>query len=136
MCAHMPITHAFYKKYKVVVVSWEGVITDQDLVPSYSAAYASPNWQPGLSEISDLRNADMSVVTIEGLRDLSNKVEPFYKGVSHNTAVVSPEDLSYGFSRFYEMMRIESVENLRAFRELASAIEWLGIDKAFLQEIS
>lgn len=132
----MSITHHFYEEYRVVVVSWQGSVTDDELLPCYKDAYTNPNWQPGLSEIADLRNADLSLVTFDGLRNFASEIEPFYQGVSHNTAVISAGDLSYGLARFYEMMRIESTENLRVFSELATAIAWLGIDKAFLEGIS
>ena len=136
MVAVVPITHEIYLKHKVLVVRWRGPVSDDLLLPSYERAYGDPLWQPQFAELADLRGADMTQITTSGLRRLMAHLEPLYQGIDHDAAVVAPTDLNFGLARLYEMESSESSQTTRVFRDFSEAVTWLGIDAAFIDELS
>ena len=131
----MPILHTINEKIGVVVSSWVGKISGSEILPSYKQLYESDLWKPGLNEIVDLRDADMSSVSSEILSDLAAMVEGYTKGKCQGfkTAVIAPEDLPFGISRIYEAHSYDSPENAKVFRDLNKAFEWLGVDDQLIQ---
>jgi len=49
------------------------------------------------------------------------------KYLDFKTAIVAPEDLSYGLSKLYESYSEHSPETIMVFREAKDALEWLGV---------
>ena len=130
----MPILHTINEELGVVLSSWVGDISDSDLLPSYNQLYQNENWKPGFDEIVDLRNADLSDVTSEGLERLSSTVKHITAGKCEvfKTAVIAPDDLPFGLARVYEAVSVDTPERVRVFRDLKRAFEWLEIEDPLL----
>jgi len=111
-------------------------VTDDLLIPSYESAYGDPLWQPQFAEISDLRRADMSQITTTGLRRLIKLIDTLYQGIGNEAAVVAPDDLNFGLARLYEMESADSLQKMRVFRDFSEAGIWLGIEAAFIDDLS
>lgn len=126
----MPISFAIHEEQGLFVSRWVGAISDSDLIPSYDRLFANEKYQPGFHELVDLRNANMAGVTVDGSRGLARMVESYLAGKcgSFRTAVIAPEDLSFGIARIYGAVAEESPEDVMVFRELTDALEWIGVD--------
>lgn len=131
----MPILHTINEQLGIVLSSWVGQISDSELLPSYQQLYENELWKPGFHEIVDLRDADMSSVSSEGLDRLASMVKRYTIGKcdEFKTAVVSPDDLHFGIARIYEVHSSESPEIVMVFRDLNRAFEWLGIENTLLE---
>ncbi len=117
------------------VSSWEGELSDSDLLAAYKQLLDSEQYKPGFHEIADLRNAQLATVTADGLRELNTMVVDRLTGKSDDfkTAIIAPENLPFGFSRLYEAYSQESPENVTVFREVSKALQWIGVDDAFIE---
>ncbi len=131
----MPILHTINEQLGIVLSSWVGQISDSELLPSYQQLYENELWKPGFHEIVDLRDADMSSVSSEGLDRLASMVKRYTIGKcdEFKTAVVAPDDLHFGIARIYEVHSSESPEIVMVFRDLNRAFEWLGIENTLLE---
>ncbi len=110
------------------VARWQGPISDQVLLDSYIEFYQSPAWEPGLHEIADQREADMSGVSAAALHRLADFVRRHFEQhqVLHSrTAVVCGTGLHFGLSRIYEAWATESAEELQLFYAIDEAEAWL-----------
>jgi len=127
----MPILHTINRDLKLVMSSWVGDISDSDLLPSYRKLYDDASWQPGFSEIVDLRDAELSSVTSEALRRLASMVDGYTRGKCEQfkTAVIAPSNLPFGIARMYEVYADTSPEDVKVFRDLKPAFEWIGISE-------
>ena len=127
----MPITFSINLKAGYFLSKYRGVITDALLLSSYQDFHEGDNWVPGLHELADLSQADMTRVTETGLRKLSEYVESVYRehGQSYiKTAAFAPTDLPFGIARMYEVFSSKSPEYLQVFRLIDDAESWLVID--------
>ena len=124
----MPITFEFHAEHDFFVSTWEDEIMDSDLQSSYDALFRNKAYKFGYHEIVDVREADMTGVTGEGMRQLSLMVQQRLGGnrIGFKTAIVAPEDLNFGISRMYEMMSDDSPESVSVFREWADALAWVN----------
>jgi len=76
----------------------------------------------------DLSQAEVSEITTDCVRRLALYVESVFRaqGISSaKTAVYAPKDLPFGLSSVYSAYASESPENVRVFRDLFEAKEWL-----------
>ena len=131
----MPILHTINEELGVVLSSWVGDISDSDLLLSYEQLYQNENWKPGFNEIVDLRNAELSDVTSEGLEQLSITVKQITAGKCEvfKTAVIAPDDLPFGLARVYEAVSADTPERVMVFRDLKHAFVWLDIEYSLLK---
>ena len=126
----MPISFTIYEERGFFLSSYVGVISDSDLLSSYKQLLEDEKFKPGFHELADMRNAQMTGVTSEGLRHLSSMVESHLTGKckGFKTAVIAPKDFLYGMSRMYEMISDGTSETVMVFKEPNKAIEWIGIE--------
>ena len=125
----MPISFKIFEDDGFFLSTWVGSISDSDLQSSYKQLLEDEKFKPGFNEIVDARNAQISDVTSEGLRNLSSMVESHLAGKCEGfkTAVIAHKDFLYGMSRMYEMISDGKTETVRVFRGPSEAIKWLGI---------
>jgi hypothetical protein len=46
---------------------------------------------------------------------------------NHRLAIVASEDVVYGMARMYQSVSDDGPQNVMVFREIAEAMEWLGM---------
>ena len=124
-----PLTHTLHDDLNLLVCIWSGVITDAEMLDGYRRAYADRGWTPGFNEVTDLRRADLSAVTSDGLRGVQALVSESTTGFTgaFRTAVLAPTDLTFGLSRMYELMSADSPESVRVCRDVDEAAVWVGV---------
>lgn len=112
----------------VLFVSFDGPLTDEDLVKYAQRAASNPAIPPAHDELIDLRRVDVASVQSHTLRRIA---ELFAGGdrtpERSRVALVASDDASYGLSRMYQVFRSRSALDLRVFRDMAEARAWLGL---------
>ncbi|MGI9627840.1 MAG: hypothetical protein ACR2QM_13470 [Longimicrobiales bacterium] len=113
----------------LLVTRFSGVVDDGQLVGVYTELVGHPEWRAGLDEFADLRGADLTAVSSEGLRRVAELSERLHSGADKvpRTAVLVDQDVNFGLGRMYEAFSAESPETLQLFRDLDAALEWLGV---------
>jgi len=77
----------------------------------------------------DLEDADFSAVPYNELVSYGEFSRENLRGGAIRMAMLAPVDLAFGIARVYGSFAAEA-DNVRAFRDKKSALEWLGIDEA------
>ena len=131
----MKIRFMVNEEHRFALATWAGSLSDADVLAAYERLYGDERWQPGFDEIVDLRHAELSRITAEGLRALDTLVRDKTGDYceSFKTAVVAPDDLEFGLARMYELLSEESPESVMVFRELDQALAWIGVDASLLK---
>lgn len=112
---------------RVVVVTVEGDLGDEDLVALYRELKSSPQLRPDFGLLVDLRAAKGRLVTAEGVRKLAGRA--LVLDPESPRAVVVPSDFGYGMARMYSLWRNER-GGVEIFRDIADARRWIGLDEA------
>ena len=124
----MPMKFTFHENLEIVVCIWTGPITDKDLIPAYKKLYEDKKWKPGFSKITDVRDAELSKITISGLMSLAKNAESYAKGKANKSAVIVPNELADKLTLFYEAYTSSSSSSqiAKVFYNLSDALKWFG----------
>lgn len=121
----MPATYRLDLALRVVWSRGWGALRDDELAAHSRALRADPRFEPSFRQIQDLTDVATFDVTSAGLR-LVAQLNPFGEGARR--AVVVPSDVGFGLARMHEQIRMgDAADQLRVFRELRSAMEWLDL---------
>jgi NAD(P)-dependent dehydrogenase (short-subunit alcohol dehydrogenase family) len=124
----VPITHRVDAEHGVVLVTLAGTLDDEELRDAAQRLVADGDRLPGLRELVDAREADLTQTTSAALRDVA---AVFEKGPrpAHGVkiALVANADVAYGLARMYQSLREESGAHFRVFREMSEARSWLQL---------
>lgn len=115
-----------------VFVRIRGRIDDRRLLEGYRRLYSDPEWRPGLHEFVDTRGARGPDLSARALRDLADLTIQHTGGtrIPFRTAVVVERDVGFGLARMYEAFSDGSGEDVRVFRDVAEALDWLALPGA------
>ena len=120
----MPLRYTILKPHHVLYVRWQGDITPSEVFRQRSVARDDPNFEPSLAELVDLRGGRLSCLSAYELRNLSASTI-YAAGVRR--ALVTDSDLEFGVSRMYGMFVERHGHDVRVFRSIEKACEWLGV---------
>ncbi|MBW2277502.1 MAG: hypothetical protein JRF63_08425 [Deltaproteobacteria bacterium] len=124
----MPITFTVSTEENLIRTVAVGEVHLEDIQRYVQEQMSHPDIRPGMNEIVDMREATLDL-TYEKMQQVVGNIEPFNEKVGEaRCALVSGVDISFAFARMYEMMAEQTGVETRAFREMAAALEWLGID--------
>ena len=120
---------------KILVTTWVGEVRDEELIGFYKKIRADPDFDLNLREIADLRQADLSRVTPEGLQRLNalhvKDIATSPKGKKPTkAAIIASELLSYGLGRMYSAKSDQVIET-KVFRDPAEPLDWLELPKDY-----
>jgi hypothetical protein len=124
----MPITFTVNKSENYFICKPVGIITGTESLESWKNFLQGEEWLPGLSEFTDLSEANMSEFTNDDVTRLASYIEGVYKkhNVTHaKNAIYSPNDLPFGLARMYSIYASESPELVQVFRDKEEAMQWL-----------
>ena len=90
-----------------------------------------PAYELGTNELADVRQAQALDVSAATLRKVDALHRERYAGsdAGFRTAILTRKDQPYGIARMYQVFSDEGPENVKIFREMEEALEWLGIDR-------
>jgi hypothetical protein len=109
----------------------EGTIDDDELVSTYAAVLADPDFDPTLNDLVDARGVRRVDVTPAGVRRLADLVQQIDRlALPTRIAVVAPTDVAYDTARMYEALRVgqNAPAEHRIFRDMPEARQWLGLE--------
>ena len=124
-----PASISFRREAKsgILIARWRGVMTDAVMLSHYRRCFSAPEYDPTCRELADLRHLSGNQLTTEGLKKLAALAERYRR--SGLSAIVSQDDLSFGLGRMYNVFGPDGSRRIEVFRDLASALKWLGVDQ-------
>jgi len=122
-------------KNRILVTTWVGEVGDEELIEFYRQIRAHPDFDLNLREIADLRLADLSKVTPDGLQRLNQlhaqHIANHSKSIKPTrAAIIASELLSFGLGRMYSAKSDEAIET-KVFRDPTEPLEWLELPKDY-----
>lgn len=124
----MPIAFTIHPEDGFISSIWSGCISNDEMVQAYQDFLAQDIGLRRYREYADFRNADLSLITIEGLKDLSKVVSDFCQkqGVEDaRCASYIPKTLNHSILQLYDYLSKHSPEETRVFNSPYAAQEWL-----------
>jgi len=122
--ASMPTSYRLNLVDRMVWSRAWGVVRNEALTAHSRALRADPRFQPDFRQLQDFLSVERTEITAAGLRELAS-LNPF--GAGARRAVVVPSDELFGLARMHELLRQPGRDELQVFREIAPALEWLGL---------
>jgi hypothetical protein len=122
----MPASVKVDVKKRIVYSSFEGMISDSDLVSHRDVLKHHPDFNPEFSEIVDFSNVTELKVTVGFINSMA-KSSSLYKASSRH-AVVAPHDLTFGIARMYQMLAEDTRPNVAVVRSMEEARKFVGIE--------
>jgi hypothetical protein len=104
------------------------VISDEELLASWRGFFQGGEWIPGLNELADLSQADLSDITSAGLESLVSYAKTIYARYnirSVKIAIYAPKPLHFGLARMYEAITFKHPQSAEVFRDMQEAVSWV-----------
>ena len=101
-----------------------GVLSTTDLQDSSSRLMADARFEPRYRSLVDLREVTGVSADMEALAQTA-AVPLFAEGVQR--AIVASSDVAFGIARMYATFAERTGGDVRVFRELEHASDWLGL---------
>ena len=124
----MPITYFIDEDLGAVFTTASDVLTEDELLEHKRKVISDPKFKPGFVELSDVRFISDLAISASGLErfvEIDNADSERLEGFK--LAIVVSGALEFGMGTMYEMMSREQDRNVRIFRDLGLAREWLQI---------
>ena len=120
----MPGSYMIDVPNRLVVTQAWATVNDAELLAHAKQLGADPRFLPDFRQIADFSHVGEARVTREALRELG-RINPW--GAGAHRAVITPQDLLFGMARMYELMSDQRPEEFRIFRDIPTAVAWLGL---------
>jgi hypothetical protein len=132
----MPVSYEILKDIGVIVVRHLGRTSDEEMLATYGNLINEADFDLTYPKLVDLRESGSVDRSAGALHALAGLVQKHYtgKGVKSVAAIIAPADLYYGLARMYEALTDKDVEEVRVFRDLSGAAEWLGVDEEAVKD--
>ena len=121
----MPAGYRIDTERHAIFSTASGVLTDDDLRGHQKRILADPAFDPSFNQVWDLREVTEVSVSNRALQDLA-AARSFSPGAKR--AMVAPSDILYGMARMFQLMHDAAPEQVRVFREIAEAEDWIRLD--------
>ena len=126
----MPISYSIDKDLGVVFTTASEVLTERELLEHKRKLISDPNFEPGFVELSDVRFISDLAISPSGIEKFVAQDESDAERLKDfKLAIVVSGALEFGMGAMYEMMSREKSTNVRIFRDLGQAKEWLQLTK-------
>ena len=121
----MPASYRIDVARRLVLGRAWGVFTAQELYDNYNKLAADPLFDPSFVQLVDLREVERvdmepSVIRRHALEYL------FSSGTQR--ALVTSSDVEYHLARMYKTFAEYVPQNVRVFRDMHDAEQWLGLE--------
>ena len=122
----MPVKFTVHPDDGYYLAKFVGKISDSEMLNDFRRFFSGDKWIPGLNELADISEADVTGITADGVNKLAMLIENIFQqyGISPKVAVYAPHDLPYGLARMYSVSA-EKFETHDVFRDLDEAKAWL-----------
>ena len=131
----MPATHHIDEQNKLIVTTWEGEPTVQDLSEAFkkyqNKIKSKPEFQ-NYDELVDFTKIEGFKLSSDGLGKLAQTASSFDKSIGKSKlAIIVKTTLAFGLARMYEIFRSfgQRKKEIRVFKDRSSALNWLSNNK-------
>lgn len=124
----MPATYRLDLVNRVVWSRAWGVVRNEELAAHSRKLVTDPRFAPDFRQLQDLLDVEEALLTPSGLREVA-RLNPFGPGARR--AVVAPMAVLFGLARMHEQFREGAGDELRVFRSMGPALEWLGLPRGW-----
>ena len=126
---NMAIQHRIEKNFRVVLFIHTGVVEDAEFVDYYRTFFQQSAVELSFDRIIDLQQADSSVRSVDALQQVVEIMEAAYEDAAPipKTAVIAPEDVSFGLGRMFQAFDSLGPGQFSVFRTLEDALNWLEL---------
>jgi hypothetical protein len=123
----MPAFYKIDKAHKLVMTTASGVFNLADGLAHQDQILKDPDFDPNYSQLVNFTNASKVDLSADDVRRLAER-RVFWQCARR--AILVADDLGFGFARMFEMLREDTGDNnIRVFRSLDDAIEWILPDE-------
>ncbi len=122
----MPISYRIDPAQKIVYTTFEGEVTDQQLVRHAGKIGSDPEIDGSFVELIHADTSSMMGVTESGVREAADALRA--SSAIRKIGIVASRDVEFGLARMVALLAGESLIEIRVFREQADARSWLGIE--------
>lgn len=122
----MPMSYRVDPERRIVLTRAWGVLTDQDVLSHKASLLSDPAVQPGMVQLSDVRDIERLDVTPAGVRAMVRH-DSVNAGrlPGHRLALVANADLVFGMARMYQQTGGHDDRGVGVFRTMEEAEAWL-----------
>src|SRR5689334_3444252 len=121
----MPADYEIDLGRRLVLSRAWGVFTPQDLFDHFARLSADPDFDPTYSQLVDLRDVERTELTPPIIR--RHALERLFDSTAQRALVVIIP-YHYEMARIYADFARFSSQNVRVFRDMHDAEEWLGLE--------
>lgn len=126
----MPISYSIDENQGVVFTNASDVLTEDDLLEHKRKLISDPKFRPGFVELSDVRHIADLAISPSGIEKFVAKDDADAERLKgYKLAIVVSGALEFGMGVMYEMMSSQQRRDVRIFRDMRLAREWLQIAK-------
>ena len=120
------------KDLDLLVVEISGPLSAKVYDEAIEAVFNSPSFRPNINVIYDLSNARASLLSTGEIRIVADRAKRLReeRGTSWKAALVVSGMLEYGLARMFEYFNDGTRFEVRAFRSLDEAKEWMTEKKS------
>jgi hypothetical protein len=120
----MPVSVSIDSRRKLVVTTYTGTVTDQDVALQISEIARHAPYDEHYRAITDFTQVTQFEISSEQIRRVADSRSPLEQA---RRVMVAPSDEAYGTSRMFQTLAGRTRPNITVVRTLQEAYEALGI---------
>ena len=122
----MPVSYGIDPDKKIVYTTFEGEVTDRQLVRHAEKIGGDPEIDGSFVELIHADTSSMKGVTTPGVRATADALR--VSTAIRKIGIVASQNVEFGLARMVELLASESLIEIQVFRKQADAKSWLGIE--------
>ena len=123
----MPVSYRIDPTQKIVYTTFEGEVTDQQIVRHARKIGSDPEIDGSFAELIHADTSSMIGVSGSGVREAADALR--VSTAIRKIGIVASRNVEFGLARMVELLLAdESLIEIQVFREQADARSWLGIE--------
>ncbi len=120
----MPATYRFDLPNRLVFSRAWGVLTGEEIKAHSRRLPTDPRFDPGFRQLQVYIDVEALSISDDDLRHIAG-LNPWGAGARRAVVVTTP--LQFALARQHEMLRVQAADEIQIFRDLPSALAWLGL---------
>ena len=131
----MPIKFHFRPDNNLIISVHKGIVKDDEFINSYRSLCENYLFKTGMNLLVDLRKADSSYRSSEGLYSIAGFLESRYQDFNKEPkiAVLAPKNISFGLARVFHALSGNIPIEYSIFRSSEEALSWLDAPNSLLE---
>jgi len=121
----MPFRTSFDERRQWMVVSFAGVVEEDDFLAAFDELRGEDRNLPGIPDLIDFEGVVDITASDNTIRDLARES---LLGKSGPMAINAPDDFAHGVARMYLAMREPGAREIRIFRSREEAEKWIVLN--------